>query len=257
MAEGDVQIEKSEPLRLLHTGSRYSFGFGTDFYGIWDEAAPGTPVQQFPATSEGRQQAWQRYVQLEPSAAQSQARPSDTVIEYMGRPTSKRGRYILLGIVVVAGVAVFLANRGGGKGGTTGTGEGDTGTTAHVDVTGAVTVSEDLQQQAFTLTGLGSLTGGRANGDWKGATVELKIVSNPPTVGTRNTGQVTDNRTLEIDITQNGTTITALSRSGECQLTLDAVEDNGMKGSFTCKGVPAGTAGTIDATGTFGGTASS
>jgi hypothetical protein len=255
MAEGNVQTD--EPLRLTHTGSRYSFGFGTDFYGIWDEAAPGTPVQRFPATPEGRQQAWQRYVQLEPGAGQPQAAGQDTVIEYMGKPTNKRGRYILLGIVVIAAVALFLANRGGGKTGTNGGGGGDTGNSAHVVVTGGVTVSEDLQQQALTISGIGSLTGGRANGDWKGATIELKIVSNPPTVGTRNTGQVTDNRTLEIIITQNGTTITALSRSGECQLTFDTVDESGIKGSFTCKGIKAGDAGTIDATGTFGGTVSS
>jgi hypothetical protein len=255
MAEGNVQTD--EPLRLLHTGSRYSFGFGTDFYGIWDEAAPGTPVQRFPATSEGREQAWQRYVQLEPGAAQPQSTSADTVIDYMGRPSSKRGRYILLGIVVIAAVALFLATRGGKKGGGDGGPSGDTGNTAHVDITGGVTVSEDLQQQTFTISGLGSLTGGRSSGDWKGATVELKIVSNPPETGPKTTGQVTNNRTIEFLITQNGSTITALSRLGECTMNLTTVDESGIAGSFDCKGVPAGSAGTIDATGTFGGTAES
>ncbi|MBI4259674.1 MAG: DUF4190 domain-containing protein [Actinobacteria bacterium] len=49
-----------------HTGHRYVLGYGADFYGIWDRAAPSEPVERFPRDDGGWQSAWQRFGQLEP-----------------------------------------------------------------------------------------------------------------------------------------------------------------------------------------------
>src|SRR5438874_2445887 len=48
-------------VQFSHTGQRYLLGFGSDFFGIWDRAAPGPPVERFPRTDAGWSQAWTRY----------------------------------------------------------------------------------------------------------------------------------------------------------------------------------------------------
>ncbi|MBI4259673.1 MAG: DUF4190 domain-containing protein [Actinobacteria bacterium] len=56
-----------QPVTYTHTGHRYVLGYGADFYGIWDRAAPSEPVERFPRDDGGWQSAWQRFGQLEPS----------------------------------------------------------------------------------------------------------------------------------------------------------------------------------------------
>src|SRR5207237_4127101 len=34
-------------LGVIHQGGRHVFGFAATFYGIWDESAPGEPVERF------------------------------------------------------------------------------------------------------------------------------------------------------------------------------------------------------------------
>src|SRR5437867_4867063 len=96
-----------ERLGVIHSGSRYVLGFGRDYYGIWEQGAPGGPAQRFPASEHGREAAWQRYIELEPSAEQvraAQATPDEEVEER--RRGWTRGRLITLGIL---GAVVILA----------------------------------------------------------------------------------------------------------------------------------------------------
>lgn len=57
------------PQALTNLGSRYALGHGADYYGIWDTQAPGAPVERFPMTEAGRQEAWRRFQLLEPGAS--------------------------------------------------------------------------------------------------------------------------------------------------------------------------------------------
>src|SRR6266508_2807608 len=75
------------PLGLLHTGTGYSVCVGQDFYGIWDAVNPTDPLERFPATAAGRQQALNRYFELEPSA-----RPALTPPVEVDEEEGKRGR---------------------------------------------------------------------------------------------------------------------------------------------------------------------
>jgi hypothetical protein len=56
-------------LQFSHSGSRYLLGFGSDFFGIWDRQMPGGPVERFPRTDEGWNQAWRRYASIESNYA--------------------------------------------------------------------------------------------------------------------------------------------------------------------------------------------
>ena len=99
-------------LGVVQTGARYAFGFGPNFYGIWDEHASGPPMERFPATIEGKQVGWRRFVEL----------------EYRGIPESCRGRWlsdagqerrsntrrwIIVGVVVVLAIVAIVVVRSG------------------------------------------------------------------------------------------------------------------------------------------------
>jgi hypothetical protein len=64
----------TEAIAFSHTGYRYLLGHGSDFFGIWDRQAPGSPIQRFPRTDAGWRDAWERYAVLEP-AGQPVAQP--------------------------------------------------------------------------------------------------------------------------------------------------------------------------------------
>lgn len=54
-------------VRYTHSGYRYVLGYGADFFGLWDRRSPSTPSERFPRTDDGWQQAWTRFVALEPN----------------------------------------------------------------------------------------------------------------------------------------------------------------------------------------------
>jgi hypothetical protein len=59
-----------EALQYTHSGGRYLLGYGDGYFGIWERASAGAPVERFPRTFEGWQRAWRRYVALEPVHAE-------------------------------------------------------------------------------------------------------------------------------------------------------------------------------------------
>jgi hypothetical protein len=257
-----IQVSSDRPLGVLHSGNRYAFGYGPDFYGIWDAASSGPPSEKFPPTDQGREAGWQKYIELEPSASGTVIAPinPDEVwrreVEQRKR-RSRRRMLITLGVVVLLGVggAVMLALAGGG--GTTAAeqlGQAALAKAAHVDISGDATAIEDLTQTTFASTSFQSLFGASVDGVWKGSTVEMNINLRNPAKGTFSTTIITA-KTLKFTITQaDGSTLAATSQSGECQITVDQVLENGFSGSFDCTGVPisGGEGGKLDAKGTFG-----
>jgi hypothetical protein len=61
---------EDEALQFTHSGQRYLLGYGTDFFGIWDRAAPGPPVTRFPRTDDGWRSAWLQFVGTEPHSTE-------------------------------------------------------------------------------------------------------------------------------------------------------------------------------------------
>jgi hypothetical protein len=55
-----------EALQYTHSGGRFLLGYGEGYFGIWERARSGAPVERFPRTLDGWQAAWRRYVTLEP-----------------------------------------------------------------------------------------------------------------------------------------------------------------------------------------------
>ena len=261
-----------ERLGVIHSGSRYVLGFGRDYYGIWEQGAPGGPAQRFPASEQGRQTAWQHYVELEPSA--QQVREAQAAAEEEAEPAPRgwtRGRLITVGLlaaVVILGVVLTQINKSGTKAG--GGGQQATGNTAHIDVSGGATVTEDLKQQSFTYTGFGTLYP-KIEATWKGPSVTMHFSLNVPSLGTNNTNQ-NPFRVFDLIVTGGaqatptgspaasasasaaaGTQTKFISLTGECAIDLKSLEKDGIAGTFDCTGVPALTSSTttINAKGSF------
>jgi hypothetical protein len=55
-------------LRFSHSGARYLLGYGPDFFGIWDRTQAGGPVGRFARNDDGWEQAWHRFMAIEPRA---------------------------------------------------------------------------------------------------------------------------------------------------------------------------------------------
>ena len=55
-------------LMFSYTGERYLLGYGSDYFGIWDRTVAGGPVTRFPRNDDGWDQAWHRFIALEPRA---------------------------------------------------------------------------------------------------------------------------------------------------------------------------------------------
>ena len=262
-----------ERLGVIHSGSRYTLGFGRDYYGIWDDGGQAGPAQRFPASAPGREAAWQRYVELEPSAEDARAaQAEDEDVEEAKRGWT-RGRLITVGIigaVIVLAVVLTQINKSGPSGG--GGGGATTGNTAHIEATGGATVTEDLTQQSFKFTGFGTLYP-KIETTWKGPNVTMHLILNVPNVGTNTTNQ---NPFRVMDFTLQTTAASSspgsssspasspsggaataatkfLSNQGECQINLKTLEEDGIDGTFTCTGVPslASSTTTIDIKGNF------
>jgi hypothetical protein len=257
-----ARIPRDRPLGVIHSGSRYAFGFGPDSYAIWDSASSGPPVEQFPPTDEGRQAGWRRYLELEPSASGTvitTASP-DEVWRREVEQKRKRGRrrsLITIAVVILvavgAGVALAVSSGGGSKAATGVLSAEAKAKKAHIEITGSVTATEDLTQSEFTSTPIGSLIGSSVKGAWKGTTVQLSVDVHNPTVGTFTTTVIT-NKEVDISVPlPDGTTASLRSTQGECKITVDAVVEDGFSGTFDCTGLSLpGGAGTIDATGNYG-----
>src|SRR5215469_206879 len=55
-----------EKVTISHRGDRFEIGRGKRFYGIWDSGAPESdPIDRWPQTREGWEQAWMRFVSME------------------------------------------------------------------------------------------------------------------------------------------------------------------------------------------------
>ncbi len=76
-------------IRYTHSGERYVLGYGEGFFGIWDRWAPGAPAERFPRTDDGWRQAWTRFSQLEPDAAE--VRPEGEPGTQTSGPATGRG----------------------------------------------------------------------------------------------------------------------------------------------------------------------
>jgi len=96
--------------RFSHSGEGYLLGFGADFFGIWDRTRPGGAVARFPRTNDGWEEAWRRFVELEPRAIEVPTRmtpPPDVRARTAPfRPTRTLARWIvaLLGVVIAFAV---------------------------------------------------------------------------------------------------------------------------------------------------------
>jgi hypothetical protein len=260
MSTTDTDVEHQrvrvgdQRLGVIHSGSRYLLGFGANYYGIWEQGtSAGTPTEKFPATGRGRLAAWERYVELEPSSNEAlvAAFAQERGIEEAPHGWTKT-RLILIGaVVVVAVAAIVLAQLSKGGGGAT-EGAGPLGNTAHLDVTGAQTVSIDLTQSAFKVSDFkGIFPSWEAQ--WTAPTVTLLIHDNIPKVGDDSTSQVPDKR-VEITITAaTGGTEHFKANNGECTFTLQTLEEEGVTGTLDCTGMKdvADATKTIDVKGTF------
>ncbi|HEV8420975.1 MAG TPA: hypothetical protein VGR13_06440, partial [Actinomycetota bacterium] len=184
-----ARIARDRPLGLIHTGNRYAFGFGPDSYGIWDSASSGPAAEQFPPTDQGRQAGWERYLQLEPSAAGTvitTASPDEVWRREVEESRKHRRRKTLLTLAILVvvlvggGVGLALTAGGGGKEAGQVLTAAAKAKKAHIEITGAATITEDLTQTDFAATPLSSLIGASNKGVWKGTSVELTIdIHNP------------------------------------------------------------------------------
>ena len=252
------RIPRDRPLGVIHSGGRYLLGFGPDAYGIWDAANEGPAVEQFPATRQGRMEAWNRYVTLEPAAEKIPAEQSP-MRDYVdqapeGEAPSRRRTILVVGgiaLVLIIAIVAFAATRST-KSGPSATNGGTTGgqTKAHLDVSGASTLSEDLTLKSFTsparvLTGV-------VRASWAGAKTTVTLAFENISTGEFPTTQV-PLRQLDISFTgADGSKNVVKSVAGECTIKVDKETGSLVSGSFTCTGVkPADSTQTVDLKGTF------
>ena len=68
-AHADVEPTAPQPavasLTFSHEGPRYLLGYTAQYYGIWDKRAPGPPINRYPRTDQGWQQAWEGFIRQE------------------------------------------------------------------------------------------------------------------------------------------------------------------------------------------------
>jgi hypothetical protein len=242
---------QDQALGVLHEGDRHEFGFGSDYYGIWDKRAKGAPpIERYPATDEGRAAGWDRYVKLEPEAAGT--KPGPDLPHWIANPPqkSRRGRWVLLGIgiVVIGGVVALLVTKSGGDGGEgAGSGTVGAGSTAHIEVTTPSALSADLPGKTFEPIGFDTL-GPRVTAVWENANARLTIRLENPKVGETTTRE---NPATSIGIQTVGQP-EFVSKKGECSVTFTQVDAENLAGSFDCTGIPSdGSSETMDASGTF------
>jgi hypothetical protein len=253
------RIPRDRPLGVLHSGGRYLYGFGPNSYGIWDAANEGAPVEEFPATKQGRWDGWRRYMELEPAAQKipPEQAPVREEREEVEAP-SRRGGILVGGgiaLLLIVGLVAFLSTRPDEAG----PGDTDGGpiagpTETHIDITGAIIISEDLKQTKFQPPVEG-FSNRHMIANWEGTQTKLAFDFDDPTPGDYTTAQLPRLRRLDFSFTPTGGTETHLRAThGECQVTIAHADTNGLSGSFECLAVPlpgSETEETIDIEGTF------
>ena len=245
---GADQTWRERPLGVLHAGGRYVYGFGPDYYGIWDIGQEGKPSERFPASPEGKQAGWERYLQLEPGA-QRVPEPGEEM-EFEEPEQHRRTRALIVAGVIVVAIVAFIVVRAGG-GGETGGSAGVGGTTAHVDIKGDLTHTEDLTETTYEPQNLSSLFA-KFDATWTGPTTTLRISITTAHLGANPTSLAARTH-LWIDVKAPGaTTPTQYTTAGaECTITVDTLEEDNLTGSFTCTAIKDSSGASVDATGTF------
>lgn len=94
-------------LAYTHSGVTYVLGYGDDFYGIWHRANMEQPVETYPRTQDGWQQAWVRFGGLEPAAATA-SRQTGTLAS-PGALAAVGPILIILGVLVILFGIIFFA----------------------------------------------------------------------------------------------------------------------------------------------------
>jgi Superinfection immunity protein len=76
MSVGSDERSKPGPV-FTHIGTRYRFGYSIQpaSYGIWDDDHPGPPVERFPYTEHGKDEALDRFRTLEPEGSDVRRNP--------------------------------------------------------------------------------------------------------------------------------------------------------------------------------------
>jgi hypothetical protein len=246
---GTEQVTTSETrLGVIHTGKRYVYGFGSNFYGIWEGIGAGSPFERFPATQQGRLDGWRRYAELEPSGQEEAA-----VALYVPPPEEvghkRRTTLIVVGVVVIAAIVAAIVLSKSGKSGPSAASVAGA-KKAHADVTGSLTQSEDLTQQSFSSSGLNTLIPSLI-GTWSGQSIQVRITISGVVKGENSTQGQAGKR---MDFTVNGTAFA--STQGECTVTVAELDEGSASGTFTCTGLKDSTGvQTIDVKGSFSGQA--
>jgi hypothetical protein len=252
------RIPRDRPLGVIHSGGRYLIGFGPDFYGIWDAATEGSAVEQFPATRQGRVEAWNQYVSLEPAAQKIPAEQSpmrgylDQVREVEG-PSRRRAIFVVgaIALALIIAIVAVVASRST-KSGPSAKAGGTTGgqAKAHVDITGTSTLSEDLKLKSFTSPA--RVLSGVVRASWAGAKTTVTLAFENISAGEFPTTQFPQ-REVDISFTAaDGSKVEVTSVAGECTIKIDKESSTSVSGSFNCSGVkPADTSQTVDIKGTF------
>jgi hypothetical protein len=250
------QIPRDRPLGVLHSGGRYLFGFGPNSYAIWDAAKEGAPVEEFPASKQGRLDGWRRYVEMEPAAQTipPEQSPVREDLEEVETPSRRGGLLVGGGIalLLIVGLVVFFLTRSK-NGGTSGPGGPIAGPkVTHLDITGAFTLSEDLKQKSFNPPVPGGFTR-HMIASWTGAQMELKFDFDDPVPGDYTTDQLPRLRRLDFTITPpGGTKVQITSVAAECKVTIDHADTSALTGSIDCAQLtPPGSDQTIAIKGTF------
>jgi hypothetical protein len=234
---GGAMISQDKPLGVLHTGSRFALGFGSDFYGIWDQLFSGPPQERFAPTPAGKLEAWQRYAELEPSVGDSGPpwlETGEPAVEEAGT----RRRWIVLGAVAVVIVGGIVVSRLGGE---QAPGEGGGGSAAtnqaRVEVSGAITQSLDLTLEEADIRGPRTILP-KWEATWASPAGSLYIIV---TVGEVGEIRTNENPPRRVQLTFSpgvaAPDVVFASRPGQCTITLDIYTDDHAEGSFLCEDV--------------------
>jgi len=237
-------------LGVVQTGARYAFGFGPNFYGIWDEHASGPPMERFPATVEGKQVGWRRFVELEPGT--SAHVPGTAVAEAALEHHSNARRWIIVGLViVVAIVAIVVARSGKGTKSASDGGGGGGSKDSNVVVSGDLVATFDLQLKSFSVEGLNTLLP-VADATWEDTAGQqlifhldgVKEGANPVIVG--------QGETLTLHFIQGSEVFDFHGKHGECTINVTSLKTDGFSGTFKCENLQTDALDkTISLSGTF------
>ena len=220
-------------LGVVQTGSRYVFGFGPSFYGIWDEHASGPPVERFPATVEGKQVGWSRFVELEPGT--SPHVPGTPLPEAAETRRSNARRWIIVGLVIVVAIVAIVVVRSGkgGKSASNGGGGGGGSNDAHVVVSGDVNVTVDLALKSVSIKGLDTLIP-LADVSWQDTTGQSLAFHMDGVKEGPNPVIVTAGETLTLTVVEGSTTYVFHGQHGECTIDVTSLQENNITGTFKC-----------------------